>query len=124
MAGIVREAARVVSIVGEFVSSRMPQRVRANGEGKLCSSPCALNHSQEPSCCDWRALLGREDVRALALQWSQPLDRARKKLRLLMPAWRGTVTFNRSREQSKPHEQIDEAIGDISGEGCASLRTI
>jgi len=38
-----------------------------------------------------------------------------------MPAWRGTVTFNRSREQSKPYEQIDEAIGDISGESCASL---
>jgi hypothetical protein len=79
MAEIVGEG----SSVGERSWLESLQHVCMHREGKLCSSRCALNHSQEPSCCDRRALLGREDVRALALQWSQPLDRARKEATLV-----------------------------------------
>jgi hypothetical protein len=48
----------------------------------------------------------------------------KKNQAIVAPAWGEMITFKRSSEQSKPHEQIDEAIGDISGESCASLREL
>ena len=60
---------------------------------------------------------GKASFAARPVRWT-----IRKNQAVVPPAWRGMVTFKRSSEQSKPHEQIDEAIGDISGESCASLR--
>ena len=50
--------------------------------------------------------------------------RKKKNQAVVAPVWRGMVTFKRGSEQSKPYDQIDEAIGDISGESCPSLREL
>src|SRR5262249_54190498 len=71
MAEVVRQRARIVAIVGEFVPGRMPQHVRVNREGKLCGLACSLNHPQKPSCGHWRARFCGEHIRAVALQWAQ-----------------------------------------------------
>jgi len=71
MPEIVRQRTRVVTIVRELVSASMPEHVWVEREGKLCSTPCTLNHSQEPSSSDWSASFGREHVRAIAPQWSK-----------------------------------------------------
>jgi hypothetical protein len=50
MAEIVSEWARVVAIVHELVSTRMPQHVWMHGEGKLCRFACTLNHPRGSTC--------------------------------------------------------------------------
>jgi hypothetical protein len=45
----------------------MPQHVRMNREGKPCSTPCSLNHPQEPNGGDWRACFSGSLV--LLLYW-------------------------------------------------------
>ena len=62
-----RQRARIVAVIGEFVSTGMPEHMRMNREGQLRSLPSPLEHPQEPSRGHWCAGLGDEHVWALVL---------------------------------------------------------
>jgi hypothetical protein len=68
MTEIMRQAPRIVAIIGELVSACVAQHVGMNTEGELGSNTRALNHPQEPSCGYWRAGLSGEHIRPVALE--------------------------------------------------------
>jgi hypothetical protein len=55
------KSARVVSLVGERVPTRVAEHVGMSFEGQLGSQAYPLNHSGEPSGSEWCAAFGCED---------------------------------------------------------------
>jgi len=82
----VREASRVVTIIGKLVAAGMTQHVRMNCKRKLRSPSCSLQHPQEPSCGHWRACfcgerMQRQGVEDIKGKTPLVLDRSPKQPR-------------------------------------------
>ena len=65
MAHIVLEGSRVMPIVGELVTSGVPEHVRMNREWELGSFSGPSDHFQGSGSRGWTASLGDEDISSL-----------------------------------------------------------
>jgi hypothetical protein len=68
MPEIVRQAPRIMSVIGELVPTGMSQHVGMHSEWKLGGFSCALEHPLEPRSSDRSACFGREHVRTVAFE--------------------------------------------------------
>jgi hypothetical protein len=62
VAHVVLEGSGVMPIVGELVTSGVPEHVRVNREWELGSFSGPSDHLQESCCRGWTASLGNENV--------------------------------------------------------------
>ena len=87
MPKIMRERSRIMAIVSQLITRRMPQHMGMNREGELSRLARALNHSQKPRRSHWRSALSDKHIWARPLQWPQrPKLRTMQRVNAFNPA--------------------------------------